>query len=505
VIEGRVEARVEDAAPLLAVTGVAKSYGPVTALRSVDLTVSAGETHALLGANGAGKSTLVKILSGVVGSDTGTIAVQGRPVDIRRPGDAARHRIATVHQDPALVPDLTVRDNLRMTGLSESAVRDWLLRLDLPDVDFGDLVHDLPLARQRMLDLARALSTDPLVLLLDEITATLPADLAERVFAVMAQWKQSGRSVLFISHRLAEVLAHCEQATVLRDGHTVARFAPREGGERRMVQAMLGEALAVAPPAAAARPAADAVGPVVLSASDLHLGRHLHGVSLEVRAGEILGISALEDQGQAPLFDVLSGNRRADRGVVAVGGTPYVARSPYDAIRRGVVLVPSDRLQALLPQRSVAENLATALHNRPRRWGLIDRGAERQRVGEAISRLSIDTRAQSEVRRLSGGNQQKVTIGRWLAAGFGTLLCFDPTRGIDVGTKRQIYDLLRELAASGAAILLYTSELREIPLVCDRVIVLYDGRVVWEQPAATADEETLLTAAHGLERDEAAV
>lgn len=482
--------------------GVAKSYGPVTALRSVDVTVAAGQSHALLGANGAGKSTLVKILAGVVGADRGSITVAGQSARIRRPRDAQQHRIATVHQDPALVPDLTVRDNLRMTGLAEPAVRRWLERLDLATIDSAELVRDLPLAWQRMLDLARALATDPLVLLLDEITATLPADLADRVFGVMREWTEQGRSVLFISHRLAEVQAHCDQATVLRDGRDVARFAPGAGGERRMVQAMLGEA-ARAEATPHGRGAAP-VGPVVLAARDLRLGKRLQGISLEVRSGEILGLTALEGQGQGALFDVLSGNRRPDGGQLAVDGVPFTARSPYDAIRRGVVLVPADRLQALLPQRSVQENLATALHNRPLRWGLIDRGGERRRVGEAISRLSIDTRAQSQVRRLSGGNQQKVTIGRWLAAGFRTLLCFDPTRGIDVGTKRQIYELVRELAGQGAAVLLYTSELREIPLVCDRVLVLYDGRIVAEQPAATAGEEALLTAAHGLERSEAA-
>jgi ribose transport system ATP-binding protein len=490
--------------PLLAVRGVAKSYGPVVALRSVDMTVEPGEIHALLGANGAGKSTLVKILSGVIAPDAGTIDVQGATVTIARPAQARVRRLATVFQDPALIPDLTVADNLRLTQVPESDVAGWLERLGLGGLDLDELVRDLPLQFQRMLDLARALAIDPLLLLLDEITATLPADLADRVFAVMGEWKQRGRSVLFISHRLAEVLAHCDQATVLRDGSDVAAFAPGEGGERRMVQAMLGQEEAETE-AQAARAGSDrALGEVAFAARDMRVGKRLQDVSLEVRRGEILGVAALEGQGQEALFEVLAGDRRPDSGELQADGRPLVARSPYDAIRRGVVLVPSDRLAALLPKRPVEENLTTPLHNRPAAWLLRDQADERRRVANAIARLDIDTRVQSQVRRLSGGNQQKVTIGRWLAAGFATLLCFDPTRGIDVGTKRQIYDLLHELAAEGAAVILYTSELREIPLVCDRVVVLYDGRIVHEQDAASADEAALLEAAHGLEKETAA-
>jgi ribose transport system ATP-binding protein len=221
-------------------------------------------------------------------------------------------------------------------------------------------------------------------------------------------------------------------------------------------------------------------------------------VSFSVRAGEILGVVALEGQGQDRLFDLLAGERQPTSGEILVAGQPRHFRSPYDAVRENVVLVPGDRLLSLLPSQSVQHNLAAPLFNRIRRWGRIPRD-ERQRVDNAIARLSIDTRAAAQVRRLSGGNQQKVVVGRWLVAGFRTLLCFDPTRGIDIKTKHDIYALLAELAASGAAILYYTSELAEIPLVCDRVIVLHGGRIVDEQAAASATESSLLTAAHGLE------
>ena len=488
-------------APLLQTTAVAKAFGPVVALRAVDLSVAPGEVHALLGANGAGKSTLVKILTGVLRIDSGTVAVNGQPVALRGPTDARAKGLAPVYQDPALIRDLTVNQNLRLTGVDPADVRRELAAMDLDGLDLDEQVRDLPLPFLRMLDLARALVFDPQLLVLDEITAALPPDLSERVFAIMTRWKQRDRSVLFISHRLAEVREHCDMCTILRDGRDVASFHPgQEGGEAQIVAAMLGEASAGVRDVARERAAAAAGGDgeARLVVRDLLIDRQDGGVSFEVRAGEVLGLAALEGQGQDRLFEILSGNARAAGGEILVDGRPLRARHPYDAIRRGVVLVPSNRLAALLPQRPIRENIAIPLFNRVRRWGPINTGRERRQVAEAVTRLSIDTRAAAQARRLSGGNQQKLTIGRWLAAGFRTLLLFDPTRGIDVGTKHQIYDLVRELADAGAAVLMFTSELREIGLVCDRAAVLHNGAVVAELPP-TASETDLLTAAHGLE------
>jgi len=230
----------------------------------------------------------------------------------------------------------------------------------------------------------------------------------------------------------------------------------------------------------------------------------VHGISFSLPPGEVLGIAALEGQGQGELFDALAGAVPASSGEIRVAGAPLKARHPYDAIRAGVVLVPADRLHALLPQRSVRENIAAPRYNSVRRWGPIPMRDEGRRVRDAIDALGIDTRAARQVRRLSGGNQQKVTIARWLASGFRTMLCFDPTRGIDVGTKRQIYTLLRSLADDGAAILFFSSELAEFPLVCDRVLTLFGGRITAELPGAAADEAALLRAMHGLVEEEGA-
>lgn len=486
--------------PLLQATAVAKAFGPVVALREVDLSVAPGEVHALLGANGAGKSTLVKILTGVLHHDSGTVAVNGAQVELRSPTEARERGLAPVYQDPAMIGDLTVEQNLRLTGADPAKVRHELAEMDLDGLDLDEQVRDIPLPFLRMLDLARALAFDPQLLVLDEITAALPPDLSDRVFAIMARWKERNRSVLFISHRLAEVRQHCDMCTVLRDGRDVASFHPgSEGGESQIVAAMLAEAGAGVRDVARERAArAEGERAQRLVVRDLLIDRQDAGVSFEVAAGEVLGLAALEGQGQDRLFEILSGNVRAAGGEILVDGQALRARHPYDAIRRGVVLVPSNRLLALLPQRPIRENIAIPLFNRFGRWGPINAGRERRQVQDAVTRLTIDTRAAAQARRLSGGNQQKLTIGRWLAAGFRTLLLFDPTRGIDVGTKHQIYDLIRELADGGAAIVMFTSELREIALVCDRAAVLHNGAIVAEMPP-TASESDLLTAAHGLE------
>ena len=491
---------------LLAARDVAKRYGPVVALRSVDLTVRPGEIHALLGANGAGKSTLVKILSAVISADSGSVLVHGEGAHLRKPSDAMNAGIATVFQDPALIPDLTLTQNLRISHLSEDDVLPWLERMNLGEIDFGLQVSDVPLAVLRLLDLARALAHDPQLLMLDEITAALTTDQASYVFEVMREWKSRGRSVLFISHRLGEVLELCDYATILRNGTNVADFDLTDVDEAQLVTAMLGDELgeqAVAvsdttEESAAPRPTHAPDQPVVLELKDVSLRDKVKNVSFTLHRGEILGLTALEGQGQNGLFQVLSGDHRPSSGELIVDGRQLNARSPYDAIRKGVALVPAERQNALLPQRSVRENLSLPQYNRIARWFTLARD-ETQRVDGAVDRLDIDIRAGSQVQRLSGGNQQKVTIGRWLASGFNTLLCFDPTRGIDIQTKAQIYELLKQLAKDGSSIVLYTSELREIPLVCDRVLVMYSGRIVHEQDAASATEEGLLSAAHGLE------
>jgi ribose transport system ATP-binding protein len=493
----------DNEALLLDIRGVAKRFNSVVALRAADLQVKAGEVHALMGANGAGKSTLVKIITGVFPADGGTIAVAGETKVFRSPAQARAAGIVSVYQDPAIVPDLTVAQNMRLARVGLDAVKEAMRSLGIERLDLSRPAREIDFASLRLVDLSRALASNPRILLLDEITAALPVNLAERVFAVVRDWRQRGASVIFISHRMAEVAALCDRATVLRDGVTVG-VTPTQGAERKIVNMMLGAEVASAAASPSRRKdAMVADGPPALEVKGLACGHALKGVSFQVKPGEVLGVAALEGQGQEELFDCVAGVRRADAGEILARGQALRLRHPADAIRAGLVLVPANRLQALLQQRSIRENVGLAAFGRLRAWGPIAMRNESLRVDDAVRRLQIDTRASSELRRLSGGNQQKVVIARWLAAGFRTLLCFDPTRGIDIGTKQQIYRLLREIADQGASVLLFTSELPEIRLACDRAIVLFGGRISGEMPAEEADEARLLHAAHGLTSDQA--
>ncbi|CDX58953.1 ABC transporter-like protein [Mesorhizobium plurifarium] len=488
--------------PLLDATGVAKNYGAVAALRNASLSVLPGEVHALMGANGAGKSTLVKILTGAIKADAGRILIRGQQLDVRSPAAARRAGLLPVYQEPSLIPDLDVLSNLRLTGTPVEPFRAWVRELGIPDLDIRETARHIPLAILRVLDLARALAVEPDVLLLDEMTAALPANLAEKVLEVVRRQGDAGRSVIFISHRFVEISALCNRATVLRDGSTVGVVDIEPGIEERIVEMMLGARIEkTRVTARAANELAIAGdGRPRLSVRNLQLGTKLNDVSFDLANGEVAGVFALEGQGQDELFAALAGSIRPTGGSIDVDGAPVKFSHPSDAIQAGIAYVPGDRTEALAMQRSVRENIALPFSAALRKWGPIRMRREQVVVSGAIGRLQIDTRAQGEVQRLSGGNQQKVTIARWIAANARTILCFDPTRGIDVGTKQEIYKLLRELAGQGKSVLFYTSEMEEVQRVCDRVIVIFGGRVVDTFPVEEADEPALMRAAYGLPR-----
>lgn len=488
---------------LLEATGIAKTYGAVVALKSASLQVRPGEAHALMGANGAGKSTLVKILTGAVRPDAGKITVRDQERKAHSPAEARSGGLVSVYQEPALIPDLDVASNLRLTETPLDEFSHWVGELGLKSLDLSATARSLPLATLRILDLARALAIEPDVLMLDEMTAALPANLTERVLEVVYNHRGGDASIIFISHRMTEIASVCDRATVLREGETVGVVDVTPDSADEIVELMLGEVVDDMPEREGAstetRPA-DARPRI--DARDLSLGTRLEDVSFQVFPGEVLGVVALEGQGQDELFDILSGSEQPKSGTLSVDGAEVHFRHPADAIRAGLVFVPADRAEALLMQRSVKENIALPFSSRFAKWGPIFQRREGPKVDSAVETLQIDTRAQKEVRLLSGGNQQKVTIARWVAGGVQTLLCFDPTRGIDIRTKHQIYLLLRDLAEAGAAILLYTSELSEIQLVCDRAIVIFGGEIVAEIDAGDADEATLLRAAHNLRSDD---
>lgn len=483
--------------PILDARGVSKRFGAVAAIKDASLTIHAGEVVALMGANGAGKSTFVKLLTGALRPDSGYIRLDGADRRFASPAQARRAGIMPVYQEPSLIPDLDVADNLRLLGIPVDPVRHWVGELGIADLQLDETIRRLPLATLRILDLALTLASEPRVLMLDEMTAALPTDLVERVLKVIRAQADSGRSVIYISHRFAEISQVCDRASVLRDGVTVGDFAITPGIEEAIIELMLG-GVPTRAEITGIRTSDFASDTPRLLVRNLAAGSKLADVSFDLKRGEVLGVVALEGQGQDELFDVLAGFRKADGGRLEVDGKPVSFGHPADAIAAGLTMVPGDRKDALLMQRSVRENIALPLLARPKKWGAIHMRREAEQVAGAVARLQIDMRAQGEVRRLSGGNQQKVTIGRWVAAGVETLLLFDPTRGIDVRTKHQIYPLLRELAAQGAAILFYTSELGEIALACDRCVVIFGGRVVDVIDANEASEPNLMRAAYGL-------
>ena len=481
---------------LLEINSVAKSYGPVVALKKANLSVRPGEIHALLGANGAGKSTLVKILTGVITSDTGHISLHGKKVQFSSPDDARKNGVAPVFQDPALIPDVSLQRNLALTGTNEKRFLKEIEAMGL-SVNLNEIAANIELPTLRMIDLARALSHDPELLILDEITAALPIDLADKVIEIMNAQKAKGKSVIFISHRLAEIESICDWATVLRDGIDVDSFEATKQIEERIVSAMLGEKNNVAN-ATRQRKQSSRELETLLEVVNLSGGKNLTDVSFEIKRGEVLGVAALEGQGQDFLFEILAGQSRPDSGEIVLNGQKVTFKHPADAIKLGISYVPGDRKSALMPQRSIRENLALTRFRGFKNWGRIKGKEENRTVDNAVAALEIDTRAKSQVKRLSGGNQQKVTIGRWVTTGFDLLLCFDPTRGIDVGTKQQIYELIRKFADEGKSVLLFTSELREIQLTCDRAIVIYEGKVQANLEIEKCTEENLMNAAHGL-------
>ncbi|GGH38116.1 monosaccharide ABC transporter ATP-binding protein, CUT2 family [Cribrihabitans marinus] len=489
--------------PLLDASGIAKSFGAVRALTDARLTVDRGEIVALMGANGAGKSTFVKILTGALKPDAGQVRIRGAEARVGSPAQARRSGLVPVYQEPSLIPDLDVADNLRLADTPVDPFRAWVSELGIAGLSLSDMIGDLPLATLRILDLARALAAEPDVLLLDEMTAALPTDLVEHVLKVVRAKANDGLGVIYVSHRFTEISELCDRATVLRDGRSVGDLKIEPGVEERAVELMLGQKLALGLRDTAGG-AAHRTGTPRLRVRALAAAPKLTDVSFDLYPGEVLGVVALEGQGQDELFEALSGFEPPSDGTIEVDGTPMTFAHPADAIAAGLTFVPGNRAEALLSQRSVRENIALPFSARIASWGPLKLRHERERVGYAIDKLQIDTRAQGEVQRLSGGNQQKVTIGRWIAKGVETLLLFDPTRGIDVRTKRQIYPLVRELAENGAAVLFYTSELEEVPLACDRAVVIFNGRIVDIIDAAAADEATLMRAAHGLTGEDSA-
>ncbi len=500
------------APPLLELRGVVKRYGPVVALADGSIACRAGTIHAVMGENGAGKSTLIKVVCGVVQPSAGEILLDGRPTRIASPSEAQSHGIVCVFQELSLLPDLSVADNISITtpprrfGLIDRAAqrRQAERLLDLvgcTDIDPRGRVRDLPLSRRQMVEIAKALGRNPRLLILDEATSALTAEDVERVYALLHRLRREGVCILYISHRMHEVRALADICSVFANGRHVETFARDERSQNQIVRMMIGREIAqLYPPKPGFVP--DPTAAPVLQTRDLAWEDRLRGISMHVRRGEILGLGGLDGQGQREFLLAIFGCLSGLRGEILMAGVSVSPASPMAAKRAplALALIPEDRkTEGLMLPMSVAENLTAATLERWCNGPFLSSARERVAVAGIVARLRIKAVIDLPVATLSGGNQQKVAIGKWLLAAPRVLLLNDPTRGIDVGTKQEIYRLLRELAANGTTILLYTTDYDELIGLCDRVLIFYAGRVVRELEATAITEEAIVAGSLGIE------
>ncbi|GAA3451305.1 sugar ABC transporter ATP-binding protein [Dactylosporangium matsuzakiense] len=496
---------------MLVLEGVSKSFGAVAALRDVRLELRAGEAHALVGENGAGKSTLVKILAGAHAPDAGTLSIDGRPLVLNNPADARAAGIAVIYQEPTLFPDLSVAENIFMgrqplksgRRIDAAAMRrlaaGLFARLGV-QLDPDRPARGLSIADQQLVEIAKAISFDARVLIMDEPTAALSGVEVERLFSVARSLRDAGAAVLFISHRFDEVFALCERITVMRDGQWVSTDPAADLTVADVVRRMVGREVGELYPKERTAPSGLAtVGEARLEVRGLSRQGAFHDVGFTVHSGEIVALAGLVGAGRSEVIRAVFGVDRYDSGEVLVDGRPLRRGSAGAAIGAGLALVPEDRRQQGLVMELSVERNATL----PRRWalstlGLLFGGSERRSAQDWSQRLQVKAgRLNNAVGTLSGGNQQKVVLAKWLATAPRVLIVDEPTRGIDVGTKAEVHRLLSRLAGEGVAVLMVSSELPEVLGMADRVLVMHEGRLAADIPRTRADEESVMLAATG--------
>jgi rhamnose transport system ATP-binding protein len=488
---------------ILALRGISKSFPGVRALSNVGFDVRAGEVHALLGENGAGKSTLIKIMSGVYQPDAGTIALDGKPVSFASPQAAQAAGIATIYQELLLFPELTVAENIFMGHAPKSRfgaidwrrmrerARELLASLDIHDLEPGALVGALSVGNRQRVEIAKALSHNARVLIMDEPTAALTEHDVERLFRIVRLLRSRGVGIVYISHRLEEVFLLADRVTVLRDGEFVATKPVAETDHHDLVQMMVGRRIE------ALFPKVDApIGDILLELENVVRMPTTRGVSLKLRAGEILGIAGLVGSGRSELAEVVFGMTPAESGTIRVDGKPVRIESPSDAKHLGIAYVPEDRgRQGLVRPMPIFENVSLASLARVSKSTFINRGAERALAHASVEKFQIRASGIDQVvGKLSGGNQQKVGLSKWLATEPRILIMDEPTRGIDVGAKAEIHRLMGEFAKRGMAILMISSELPEVLGMSDRILVMRGGRIVAEVDRAEATQAGIAAA-----------
>lgn len=495
---------------VIEVENVSKAYGPTIANDKVSFNVRRGSVHAVLGENGAGKSTTMKLLSGLIQPDSGTIRIDGRKVSLHSPRDAHASGIQTAFQELTLISDLTVLDNMllpkgptnpiSMLRRAEAArsVSAHFSKLKL-DIDLDALTEDLDLATRQKIEIARVLYREPQILLLDEPTSALTNDDVEWLGRIIADASARGVTILFISHRLPEVRAFCDTMTILRNGKHIKTAAVDDISDNEILELIIGRSVESAFPARAATKVS--IHDPVIEACNLSAGSKLRDISFGIGPGEILGVAGLQGMGQNDLFAALFGNIPIDSGEMRVDGAPVHLRSPADALHPSIAigLVPEERkTEGLFLTLSGKQNASLPVIDRFRRGLLLNAQAETNATATAFEAVEVDARAQYlPASAFSGGNQQKIAIAKWFVAQSRILLLFDPTRGIDVGTKHQLYELMTDFAAAGGAILFHSTEIPELVHMSDRVGVLYEGRMTSWLEQGHISERGIMHAALG--------
>ncbi len=493
-----------DAAPVvLELSKVVKSFGAVVALRSGSLRLSAGSIHALIGENGAGKSTLVKIVAGLYRRDGGTFQLDGEDVDFVSTAQSKAAGIAVIYQEPTLFPDLTVTENIfmgrqpvgRFGRIDRKAMRHEVERLFTRlgvTIDPDRPAEGLSIADQQVIEIAKAVSLDAKVLIMDEPTAALSGVEVERLFVIARSLRDEGRGLIFISHRFDEVFALCDTVTVMRDGAYIATTPIAETTPAELVRQMVGRDVTELFPKLEST-----IGEPLLEVENLTSPGVFHDISFTVRAGEIVGLAGLVGAGRSEVARAVFGVDDYREGTVTMKGRRISRSRPTEAMRAGLALVPEDRRkQGLVIDAGVGRNITTAIRRRLSRFGLITTGVENRAAREWASRLEVKAHALDTVAAtLSGGNQQKVVLAKWLATQPDVLIIDEPTRGIDVGTKSEVHRLLSQLAVEGKGILMISSELPEVLGMADRVLVMREGRITAELDRAEATSENVMFAA----------
>ena len=489
--------------PLIAARGISKAFAGVEVLRDVDLDLRAGEIHALLGENGAGKSTFAKIVAGVHRPTRGTLAMNGEAVEVPNPIAAQKLGITLIHQEPISFPDLSVAENL-VLGRNEDGwfgrvpwaemTRDARKYMDLlgVQIDVTRPMRGLSIADQQMVEIARALASDSRLIIMDEPTAPLTPKEVETLFGIARRLRDEGRTIIFISHRLEEVRALCDRVTIFRDGNKISTEEIGSLTDADIIRLMIGRPLKEYMHKHGA-----SIGDVALAVEDLTLPGVFSDISLTVRKGEIVGLGGLVGAGRTDVARAIFGVAPAASGTIRIDGKPAEIRKPDDAIALGLAFVPEDRAVAgIFATLPVEQNITAAVPGKIAPRGIIRRAVEKALASEAVKKLRIRLATMRQpIGELSGGNQQKAILARWLLTDPSILILDEPTRGIDIGVKAEFYEMIGEMAEQGRAILLISSELPELLALCDRILVMSEGQLTAEIPRAEATQEKIMSAA----------